>query len=198
MRNAAFFYFLLFTMALPCAAQSVVDSAKVDTTTQVEVLSETDSLNLAHSPKRAAWMSTALPGLGQIYNKKYWKAPIIWGGMGAAVYLFAVNQQQFQLYKEAYLARVTEDNQYVDRTENPFLSDAAILQESETFRSRMEWSVIGFAGLYLLNIVDAAVDAHFFYFDVSDDLSFHWQPTVIQHQRQFQRPSGGLSLCLTF
>ena len=128
-----------------------------------------DSLAV-HSPKKAVWMSAVLPGLGQIYNKKYWKVPIIYAGGAYLVYAFSFNQSQYTRFKNAYIALTDGDPNTVDEF-NGLVPKDQLLYYKDQYRRNRDLSVIGFFGLYILQLVDASVDAYFFDFDVSDDLS---------------------------
>lgn len=149
---------------------------QIDTTNQVS-----DTLKLKidkpHSPTKATIMSAALPGLGQIYNKKYWKLPIIYGGIGTSLYFAFTNHDSFKKFKTAYGQRIDGDpntiDQYVD-----VLSDEGIKSNMDFHQRNRDLSYI-FAGLlYVLNIVDAAVDAHLYNFPKNDKLSFNLQPNI--------------------
>jgi hypothetical protein len=147
------------------------------------------SLEKPHSPKKATLMSVALPGLGQIYNKKYWKVPIIYGGFAAAGWYLNDNIKQINLYKDAFIAETDGD----PNTENgtgfttPQLED--LISQYKTWR---DLSYIAIAAIYVLNIIDANVDAHLFYFDVGEDLTMNIQPYVTPSLR----PVAGLTLSL--
>ncbi len=136
-----------------------------------------------HSPLKATLFSTFVPGLGQIYNRKYWKVPIIYGAIGTATYFALKHKDQYELYKNAYIARFDQDatnDSFLD-TNTTTLNDL----QSQT-RSNMERMYVLAGVLYLLNIIDACVDAHLFHFDVSDDLSMHVGP-------EFYDPRKGLA-----
>jgi hypothetical protein len=133
-----------------------------------------DSLAKLHSPKRAALMSALLPGLGQCYNKKYWKLAIIYPVMGGVVYGFAWNQQYFAYYRDALRARYDDDPLTVDPL--AIYPDDRLVTMKNYYQRYRDLCVIGFAAVYLLQVIDAAVDAHLYYFDVGPDLSLHWMP----------------------
>ena len=146
-------------------------------------LSSTDSvqqisISKIHSPKRAATFSAMLPGLGQAYNKKYWKIPVIYIGFGALAYSFTINQQKFSKYKNAYAARIDGDPYTIDDYVNVYTDENLNTLQRYYHRYR-DLSAIGVAAFYLLNIIDASVDAHFFTFDISDNLSLNIRPTLI-------------------
>lgn len=138
-----------------------------------------------HSPKKAAIMSAVCPGLGQIYNRKYWKLPIIYVAMGGCVFGFAYNQNEFAYYRDVLRVRYDDDTLTVDPL--PQYSDAAIVAYKNDFQRYRDLCVIGFTAVYLLQVIDAAVDAHLYTFDVGPDLSLQWSP-------QFY-PRGAQSYC---
>jgi len=123
-------------------------------------------------------MSACLPGLGQIYNKKYWKLPIIYAGLGVLTYFIVSNSQEYSKYKNAYTESINNDTtgKYQDLV-NKYSSDD-LMGAREYYRRNLEVSCI-FTGLfYILNIVDAAVDAHLFTYNISDDLSLKLDPVI--------------------
>lgn len=130
-----------------------------------------------HSPFKATIMSTALPGLGQVYNGKWWKVPIIYGGFGGLIYSSVFNDLKFQTYRNAYLIRVDEDPDTSDEFEGVY-SDANLRELIDFYQRNRDISLIFTGVLYALNIIDASVDAHLKDFDVSDDLSMKIRPTI--------------------
>lgn len=134
-----------------------------------------------HSPRTAAIRSAILPGLGQIYNKKYWKLPIVYGALGVSGAVFNYNLQWYKRTRFAYkvlygndtanFGKIHPDLQvFVDR------NDAASLQNyRDEFRRNIDYSALFFILLWGLNVVDATVDAHLKSFDVSPDLSFQFK-----------------------
>ena len=164
-----------------------------------------DSLTLAkvkqknkqvyHSPKKSAIMSAILPGMGQVYNKKYWKVPIIYAGMGGLVYSINANQKKYSTYLEAYKFRIDADPSTIDNF--PRYTDDNLNTLQQYYKRYRNLSVIGAALLYLMNVIDASVDAHMFTFDVGDDLSFHLQPTLL-NTANVKHYTTGLSLKITF
>lgn len=127
-----------------------------------------------HSPKKAATMSALLPGLGQIYNKKYWKVPVIYAALGGLGYGFGWNQKYYKYYKNALHYRYDNDAATVDPL--PLYPDDALVTFKNYYQRYRDLCVIGMAAVYTLQVLDAAVDAHLFYFDVGPDLSLQWTP----------------------
>ncbi|MDA3953947.1 MAG: DUF5683 domain-containing protein [Bacteroidales bacterium] len=144
------------------------------------------------SPHKAAIYSALIPGLGQIYNKKYWKLPIIYGATGILIYAFDFNNEQYNKYKNAY-ARMDAG----EITIFEGVSDKSrILRAKDDARRNRDLNVISLAAIYLLNVLDATVDAHLFNYEINDDLSLNFQPTIKQ-SFDYQN-SYGLSLSLNF
>jgi hypothetical protein len=121
-------------------------------------------------------MSACLPGLGQIYNKKWWKLPIIYAGFGGLGYAFWWNNKLVQEYKNSLHYRYDNDPNTIDTLSR--YSDDNIITLKNYYQRYRDLSVIGMAALYTLQIVDACVDAHLATFDVSDDLSLNVCPRV--------------------
>ena len=162
-----------------------------DTTINQKVM--TDTLNV-HSPKKATIMSAILPGLGQVYNKKYWKIPVIYAGFVGLGYFIGINHFEYVKYRDAYIKRVDGDSTTIDPLpDTQRLSTADLLAENDYYRKKRDMLIIGAVGLYVLNIIDATVDAHLFTFDVSDDLSFNIRP-VIYSSFQTKETYAGLTL----
>jgi len=157
--------------------------------------SDVDSIKInkpvaVHSPRRATIYSAVLPGLGQIYNRKYWKVPIVYGGFVTLGYFINFNNELYTKYKQAYSDIIDTDpntNSFKKLNVNPIFFEAdKISQLTERLRIAKDGSrrnrdlvVIGTAVFYALNIIDASVDAHFFNFDISDDLTINWVPGPI-------------------
>ena len=128
-------------------------------------------------PKNAALYSAILPGAGQVYTKKYWKVPIIYGGLITSAYYINESNDFYQLYKSTYLNRLDGDF-----TDNLNYSDSDLRTLTEHYRRNREVSALLFTLTYILNIVDASVNAHLFDYDVSEDLSLHIQPVYFSKE----------------
>lgn len=129
-----------------------------------------------HDPKKAMLRSAVLPGWGQAYNDKYWKIPIVYAGIGGSAYFLRRNQRQFERFKEAYLARNDGDPNTVDNEFKGVFSDQQLLRIQDQYRRWRDLSTIFLVSFYVLNILDASVDAYLYDFDVSDDLSMRVTP----------------------
>lgn len=120
-------------------------------------------------PARASMLSASLPGLGQVYNRKYWKIPIIYAGFGAVAYYLGANNNEYQRFRAAYVARVDGNPNTTD--EFPFHSTDVLQRAMNFYRRNLEVTYLLGIALYLLNILDANVDAHLRDFDVGESLS---------------------------
>jgi len=150
-----------------------------------------------HSPTKAAIMSACLPGLGQIYNKKYWKVPIVYAGLGVLGYFIVSNSQEYSKYKGAYIASVNNDTigAYQDLVKKYTAED--LLGAREYYRRNLEISCLLTGLWYILNIVDAAVDAHLFTYNISKDLSLKVDP-VLMDPGISRNVTSGIRLSLRF
>jgi hypothetical protein len=124
-----------------------------------------------HSPVTATVLSVVFPGMGQVYNRKLWKVPIIFGGVASLVYVVDFNQRGYNRFGDAYRSYPNDEfGGTRSQTELQYFRDA--------YRRNRDLSIISLVGFYLLNIIDANVDAHFFDWDISDDLSLNLEPTL--------------------
>jgi hypothetical protein len=136
-----------------------------------------------YSPRKAAIRSAILPGWGQVYNRKYWKLPIVYGAIGLTGYVFVYN---YSNYKNTRFAYKVKYNMRVNRTDTALfpkikkelqpLTEESLRFYRDEFRRDIDYSVLFFVLAWGLNVVDAAVDAHLKAFDVSPDLSFQLKP----------------------
>lgn len=156
---------------LPFIGSAQPDTLRADTTN-----SGREDWRTRHSPTKATIFSAVLPGAGQVYNRKYWKVPIVLGGLGVAYYFVDRNTTEYTRYKDAYIAITDNDPNTVDEF-NGVYSASAVLDVANTYRKWRDLSWICTGAVYILNIMDAAVDAHFVRFDVGEDLSMAIQPS---------------------
>lgn len=148
-------------------------------------------------PARASLYSALLPGLGQAYNGDYWKIPIFYTGFLVSGYCWSFNQTQYKRYKTMYIDSV-------NGTYMGSLSGDNIKWYRDQYRRLRDYSIIATALIYVLNIVDANVFAHFRNFDISDDISFNVEPGIIEpvqtryNQNPYYTQSLGLKMNLKF
>ncbi len=169
----------------------------------IKPVSGKDSLQEAQRKhyKRATLYSAILPGAGQVYNKKYWKVPIVYAAIGIPVYAFFFNKSWYQKCQYALTVTVngsTGDSlAKVDPALLPFVTSGdvnGIITNRDNFRKNQDYSVIFFLLFYGLNIVDATVDAHLKDFNVNSDLSFKIKPMIMPGPT----PSAGITLAFDF
>ena len=184
----------LFVLLLLISCNIFGQGLEVDTTKITKVAPDAEKV---HSPKKATIYSAVLPGLGQAYNKKYWKIPIIYVGFGTIGYFISWNNGFYSTYKLAY-SDLTDDDpdtdsyldleatQYYDLDDptdfNNFKS--GLSKQQDYYRRNRDLLIIGMVAFYGLNIIDASVDAHLFDFDISEDLTLNWQPAVKTFEKQ--------------
>ncbi len=151
-----------------------------------------------HSVGRAAVYSAVLPGLGQAYNKKYWKIPIIYAGFGVLGYFVVFNNNEYKDFKEAYIYVANGETYPID---NPYVTkynQQQLKEAMDFYRRNRDLSIIIGALWYTLNILEAYVDAHFYDYDISEDLSVSLKPTTGYHAMFPANPAPGLKLTLKF
>jgi hypothetical protein len=150
-----------------------------------------------HSPTKATIMSACLPGLGQIYNRKIWKVPIIYAGFGIMGYFIYTNADEYLNYKCAYIeASYGNMNGNYSYLVQKYTMDE-LLSAREYYRRNLEISCIITAVWYALNILDATVDAHLYTFNISDKLSLRVTPAVQRPGLTFG-PAAGIGLSIHF
>ncbi|HDR90417.1 MAG TPA: hypothetical protein ENN63_12430 [Bacteroidetes bacterium] len=204
---SGFLFLILFSgIGGHCCMSMAQEPASMPVTLPVN-LEPADTLSpvvKGHSPKKASVYSAVLPGLGQIYNRKYWKVPIVYAGFGTLAYFVVYNGSRLKKYTQAYLDftdTLAVTDSYLDLigpnldpatfdpvlypdSYNPSLAESfenLLKNNRDYFRRYRDLSYIGLAAWYVLNIIDASVDAHMYDFDVGEDLVLRvepaWQPT---------------------
>lgn len=165
---------LLITISsLCCTAQETKNVEKNDSI-----------LFYTHSPRTASFYSAILPGLGQAYNKKYWKIPIVYAGLICSAYFIVYNNSYYTKFKKDYIYRTDGDpntnadfNYFGTNTSN-FPDPNELKSAMDGYRRYRDMSALIFGGVYLLNIIDATVDAYLFDYDVDQNLSLNIRPAV--------------------
>ena len=186
-------------------------SVLIDTTKQIKA--DIKPKTRIPDPKRALWLALVIPGGGQIYNRKYWKLPIVYGGFIGCLYAMNWNNTQYKDYSQAYLD-ITDDDPRTD-SYNKFLhlgtqitTASDMKRYTEIFKNRKDkyrrWRDLSFfvlLGVYALSVIDAYVDAELSVFDISTDLSLKVEPTIINNhtsRNPFDSSSVGLQCSLNF
>lgn len=190
-------------------AEQAVDSAVVDSTLLLpEPLPPLRTSSFNPDGMRAVWLSALFPGLGQIYNRRYWKLPIVVGGFVGLVYATSWNNRMLMDYQQAYLDIMDSDpttNSYMDffpptyseeDLDKTWLTNI-LKQRKDAYRYYRDYCIVGMVGLYLVCILDAYVDAELYHFDMSTDLSMVVKPALIPVSLT-QWPAIGLQCAITF
>lgn len=184
---------VLLILMLPLGGHVFGQEIAADT---VETIVRVQKDRKPHSPKKATIMSAALPGLGQVYNGRWWKVPIIYGGFAGLTYMAVSNHTNMMRYKNAYLLRLDDDPDTVDEFAGVY-SDANLRDLKSSHQRSRDLSFILMGVLYVLNIIDANVDGHLKDFDVSEDLSLRIRPMLQQQMLPDQLPVAGLTMTFT-
>ena len=157
---------------------------------------------------RSVWLAMVFPGAGQIYNRKYWKLPIVYGGFVGCAYALSWNNKMYKDYSQAYLD-IMDDDPNTKSYEDFLPMNASIAGQEERFkeifkkrkdayRRQRDLSIFAFVGVYLLSIIDAYVDAELSDFDISKELSLKVEPTMFNDARNQKINSVGLQCSLKF
>lgn len=178
-------YYLLI-LALICCTVSFAQTIAAD---EVQKSADEDPLR----PAKAAFYSALLPGLGQIYNKRYWKVPIVYGSIGASIYMYDRNQKNYVRYRNAYKRRVAG---YSDDEFQGLITNTDRLIDGQDFYKRnRDRSMLFILGFYFLNVLDANIDAHLKQYNVNSDLSFKPYFDIAPINAT---PVAGMSVAITF
>lgn len=163
------------------------------------VVKDSARLALERMPRQAAMKSAMLPGLGQLYNKRWWKVPLIYGGFIGIGLVYEFNQRNYKIFLKE--AQFREENP--GKTENPLFagySNQGIITIKDSYRRDRDLSILAGLGFYAINIIDAYVDAKFFRFDISDELSLKVDPVINNGSymnASAERPSLGIKFSLS-
>jgi len=218
-KKLALLTLMLLTGTGLLSAQDIIseDSIPVDS-----MLSVTQSMKIAKDakdwstwkpdPKRALWLALVIPGGGQIYNRKYWKLPLVYGGFVGCLYAMSWNNSQYKDYSQAYVD--LSDKDPTTASYNKFLHLGVEITDSnkdrylDIFKKRRDkyrrWRDLSFfvlCGVYALSVIDAYVDAELSVFDISKDLSLRVEPTIINthtSNNPFDSSSIGLQCSVNF
>lgn len=153
------------------------------------------------SPSKAAFYSAILPGMGQIYNKKYWKAPIVWGILGGTTYLYIDNNSIYKRYRTAFKLRkagLQDEFTLIDSAGNTtvLISEAGLESAQKQLRENRDLALLSSVLVYVLQIVEASVNAHLLQFNTDDNLTF--KPAIIPDNMNFANTAVGFNLKYEF
>ena len=185
---------ILFFVALFSQGFAQKDSLNIKTTKKTAAsINEFNPL----APSKAAFYSAVFPGMGQIYNKKYWKAPIVWAGMATSTSIYLFNNNEYKRYRRAFRQRESglQDEFTLDNG-TEVISRNGLISAQRTLRNNRDLSLLATVLVYVLQIVEASVNAHLLQFDTSDQLSV--KPVMISDPIRVEAPSMGLRLHYSF
>ena len=183
--------FFVFS-ALSLSAQK--DSTQVKTTTPLQLQSN-DYNPLA--PAKAAFYSAIFPGMGQAYNKKYWKAPVVWGAMGTSIYFYVTNNKEYDRYRTAFKVRETGlQDEFTNDDGSLIISRNGLINAQKVLKKNRDLSLLTTVLLYVLQIVEASVNAHLLQFNTNDNITF--SPMIVADPITFEAPKVGLTLKYSF
>ncbi|TDW96012.1 DUF5683 domain-containing protein [Dinghuibacter silviterrae] len=187
---------VLCALLLPLSIVAKAQIVRIDSVAVARPQEDTSEYTTKHhrDPRKATIRSAIIPGWGQIYNHKYWKAPIAWGGLVACGIVFKFNLDQYNLFRRVYKEMNGTDTSWYKRAPDStyrYNSPQDIQYARNYYRQYVDYSVLAFVLVWGLNVVDATVDAHLHEFDVTDNLTLRIQPTS-----GFMSGYTGLSLVL--
>lgn len=177
----------------------LTDSVSTKSTKEVDVVADIEKSNAPaekarYSPTRAGLYSAVLPGLGQLYNKKYWKIPVVWGAVGTGVGITLWNQRQYKRYRNAFVAELNGlPHEFSDITG---LTKEALGRTQDRAKRQRDYAIAISSLVYILSIVDAVVDAHLY--DQKHDPDLTLQPSVIYDEFGTANAKAGLTLNFKF
>lgn len=179
--------------SVPADSLTMQEASTAAQITADTVVPVPDSLANLHSPGKAALYSALLPGLGQVYNRKIWKVPIVYAALGTTIYFIDYNHRLYRTYLDAFYKRI--DSNQSDQFEGLY-TERQLIELQNFYRRYRDLSIIIGVVAYGLQILDAYVDAHLFYYDISDDLTLQWEPRMIRVAQT--APSVGVGLTFAF
>ncbi len=186
--------YILFFAFFSATIQAQKDSINSKTIKDIKI--EKGGVYDPLSPSKAAFYSAIFPGMGSVYNKKYWKTPIVWGAMGTSIYYYLNNNREFKRYRTAYKLRKNNliDEFTVDGVE--VISEETLERAQDQLRENRDMSLLTTVILYVLQIVEASVNAHLLQFNTDDNLSF--KPTFMNDPIYVEAPKVGLTIKYNF
>ncbi len=193
---------MVFGQVKPVDTLKVATSATVSSDTiktNTDVIQDINTVNAPiskpqYSPTKAGLYSAVLPGLGQYYNKKYWKIPVVWGGIGTGVGIALWNNKKYNRYRNAFLAEL--NGQTHEFSDIPGINKEVLGRTQDKFKRQRDYSIAITGLVYALNIIDAVVDAHLY--DQKHDPDLAIKPTVIYDEFSNQNAKAGLSINFKF
>ena len=140
------------------------------------------------APSKAAFYSAVIPGLGQVYNKKYWKVPVVYVALGTSIYFYADNNKKYHRFRDEYKKRLNGTSLYEADDYFGRLDNNRLIEGQKFYQRNRDLSALITAAIYILNIVDANVDAHLMQFNVNENLTL--RPDIYQNEINYKQNLG--------
>lgn len=188
---------LLIVILITNSLFSQRDSTIVKNVKAINKINITKDVYNPLSPSKAAFYSAILPGMGQIYNKKYWKAPIVWGVLGGTTFLYIDNNSIYKRYRTAFrLRKAGLQDEFTLDNGTSLISETGLESAQKQLRENRDLALLSSVLVYVLQIVEASVNAHLLQFNTNDNLSF--KPVLIPDNMKFTNTAVGFNLKYDF
>ncbi len=193
LKKILFFFAVLISFSISAQKDSTqVDDLKI----KGKIKLNSNNFNPL-SPSKAAFYSAIFPGGGQIYNKKYWKAPIVWAAMGTSIYLYLDNNKEYNRYRTAFKMREAGlQDEFTNGDGSLIVSRNGLVSAQKTLKSNRDLALLTTVVFYVLQIVEASVNAHLLQFNTNNNLTF--SPALISNPIQYEIPKFGLKFKFSF
>lgn len=196
--------FIIIFVIIGSESFAQTDSTSIDTNSDTIIILDEEIVEPINSqkknPTRAFLYSVVVPGLGQAYNRKYWKIPIVYTALGGVAYFFNYNNIQYKRYlNDLSQINISEgDSTYIVTLLTGTTDKQTLTRHKDNFRRNRDLSALVFIFVYALNFIDATVDAHLSDFDISDDLSLMIKPEVLPIYSRKNNNTIGLTFSFKF
>jgi len=194
LKNILFLFYIAFFSANLFAQK---DSTNVKIKDRKGKIKTTQGIYNPLSPSKAAFYSAIFPGMGQAYNKKYWKTPIVWAALAIPTYYYQLNNSDYKRYRRAYKLRKNGlPDEFTDDFGNTSVSIETLETAQKQLKQNRDMSLLTGVILYVLQIVEASVNAHLIQFNTDDNISF--KPAVLMDPIRIEAPTVGLTIKYSF
>jgi hypothetical protein len=196
-KNILALFFALVVANLFAQKDSIAKTIKTDDLKIKGKLKIQEGIYNPLAPSKAAFYSAIFPGMGQVYNKKYWKVPVVWGALAIPTYYYQINNSDYKRYRTAYrLRKAGLQDEFTLDNGTELLSITTLETAQEQLKENRDFSLLSGIILYVLQIVEASVNAHLLQFNTDDNLSL--RPTFMADPIRFGSPTVGLKFKYTF
>jgi hypothetical protein len=194
LKNIIFLFYIAFFSANLFAQKDSTNVKIKDITGKIKT---TQGIYNPLSPSKAAFYSAIFPGIGQAYNKKYWKTPIVWAALAIPTYYYQLNNSDYKRYRRAYKLRKNGlPDEFTDDFGNTSVSIETLETAQKQLKQNRDMSLLTGVILYVLQIVEASVNAHLIQFNTDDNISF--KPAILMDPIRIETPTVGLTIKYSF